>query len=184
MYSLLGVLKPHWSVSGCDQMCCSHVFMCICLSATGTLNALLKQKGQTTSEAPAWSLNGNQGERWKQAKVSIHPTSSFQVRQRNIINPIRRCTPLVALYLLLWLRLCVEGSVSLGAAYWYSTSQAVMLSREVDTVCNWKTQYHVLRSRRLIVACWEYSPSCLWLQLWKVIIVSAARLFPFLFSPL
>ncbi|KAJ3606784.1 hypothetical protein NHX12_026303 [Muraenolepis orangiensis] len=38
----------------------------------------LKQKGQTTTEGPAWSLSGNQGDRWKQAKVSIHPTSSFQ----------------------------------------------------------------------------------------------------------
>lgn len=49
----------------------------------GTLNAFLKQKGQTTSEAPVWSLSGNQGDRWKQAKVSIHPTASFQVRPKN-----------------------------------------------------------------------------------------------------
>lgn len=46
----------------------------------GTLNAFLKQKGQTASEGPVWSLSGNQGDRWKQAKVSIHPTASFQVR--------------------------------------------------------------------------------------------------------
>lgn len=50
------------------------------LSSSGTLNAFLKQKGQTSSEGPIWSLNGNQGDHWKQAKVSIHPTSSFQVR--------------------------------------------------------------------------------------------------------
>ncbi|KAG7247987.1 hypothetical protein CRUP_021425, partial [Coryphaenoides rupestris] len=43
-----------------------------------TLNTFLKQKGQTTAEGPAWSLSGNQGDRWKQAKVSIHPTASFQ----------------------------------------------------------------------------------------------------------
>lgn len=49
---------------------------------SGTLNAFLKQKGQTTSDGPVWSLTGNQGDRWKQAKVSIHPTSSFQVRPR------------------------------------------------------------------------------------------------------
>lgn len=55
---------------------------CLCLINAGTLNALLKQKGQTTSEAPVWSLSGNQGDRWKQAKVSIHPTSSFQVRHK------------------------------------------------------------------------------------------------------
>lgn len=36
-----------------------------------------------TLEAPVWSLSGNQGDRWKQAKVSIHPTSSFQVRQKS-----------------------------------------------------------------------------------------------------
>ncbi|XP_061757095.1 MAM domain-containing glycosylphosphatidylinositol anchor protein 2-like isoform X6 [Nerophis ophidion] len=45
----------------------------------GTLNAFLKQKGQMTSDSPVWSLSGNQGERWKQAKVSVHPTASFQV---------------------------------------------------------------------------------------------------------
>ncbi|KAM7368110.1 hypothetical protein PAMP_014360 [Pampus punctatissimus] len=45
----------------------------------GTLNAFLKQKGLITSEGPVWSLSGNQGDRWKQAKVSIHPTASFQV---------------------------------------------------------------------------------------------------------
>lgn len=58
---------------------CSDLYMLWPLH-TGTLNALLKQKGQTTSEGPAWSLSGNQGDLWKQAKVSIHPTASFQVR--------------------------------------------------------------------------------------------------------
>ncbi|MEQ2252085.1 hypothetical protein ILYODFUR_018085 [Ilyodon furcidens] len=54
---------------------------------TGTLNAFLKQKGQMTLEAPLWSLSGNQGDRWKQAKVSIHPTSSFQVVLEGIRGP-------------------------------------------------------------------------------------------------
>ncbi|TWW69055.1 MAM domain-containing glycosylphosphatidylinositol anchor protein 2 [Takifugu flavidus] len=53
----------------------------------GTLNAFLKQKGQTSSEGPVWSLNGNQGDHWKQAKVSIHPTSSFQVVLEGIRGP-------------------------------------------------------------------------------------------------
>uniref|UniRef100_A0A8C6TQZ3 MAM domain containing glycosylphosphatidylinositol anchor 2 n=1 Tax=Neogobius melanostomus TaxID=47308 RepID=A0A8C6TQZ3_9GOBI len=55
----------------------------------GTLNALLKQKGQTTAtaESPVWSLTGNQGDRWKQAKVSIHPTSSFQVVLEGVRGP-------------------------------------------------------------------------------------------------
>ncbi|XP_070401241.1 MAM domain-containing glycosylphosphatidylinositol anchor protein 2 isoform X5 [Nothobranchius furzeri] len=53
----------------------------------GSLNALLKQKGQMTSEAPVWSLSGNQGDRWKQAKVSIHPTSSFQVVLEGVRGP-------------------------------------------------------------------------------------------------
>uniref|UniRef100_A0A3B3DF11 MAM domain containing glycosylphosphatidylinositol anchor 2 n=1 Tax=Oryzias melastigma TaxID=30732 RepID=A0A3B3DF11_ORYME len=53
----------------------------------GTLNAFLKQKGLTTSEAPVWSLSGNQGDRWRQAKVSIHPTSSFQVILEGIRGP-------------------------------------------------------------------------------------------------
>nr|XP_046228166.1 MAM domain-containing glycosylphosphatidylinositol anchor protein 2-like isoform X8 [Scatophagus argus] len=53
----------------------------------GTLNAFLRQKGQTTSEGPVWSLSGNQGDRWKQAKVSIHPTASFQVVLEGIRGP-------------------------------------------------------------------------------------------------
>uniref|UniRef100_A0A8C5GRL2 MAM domain containing glycosylphosphatidylinositol anchor 2 n=1 Tax=Gouania willdenowi TaxID=441366 RepID=A0A8C5GRL2_GOUWI len=53
----------------------------------GTLNAFLKQKGQTTSEGPVWSLGGNQGDRWKQAKVSIHPTSSFQIVLEGVRGP-------------------------------------------------------------------------------------------------
>ncbi|KAF6728378.1 MAM domain-containing glycosylphosphatidylinositol anchor protein 2, partial [Oryzias melastigma] len=53
----------------------------------GTLNAFLKQKGLTASEAPVWSLSGNQGDRWRQAKVSIHPTSSFQVILEGIRGP-------------------------------------------------------------------------------------------------
>ncbi|KAJ3607095.1 hypothetical protein NHX12_026609 [Muraenolepis orangiensis] len=45
------------------------------------------QKGQTSTEGPAWSLSGNQGDRWKQAKVSIHPTSSFQVVIEGVRGP-------------------------------------------------------------------------------------------------
>uniref|UniRef100_A0A3B3I7P2 MAM domain containing glycosylphosphatidylinositol anchor 2 n=1 Tax=Oryzias latipes TaxID=8090 RepID=A0A3B3I7P2_ORYLA len=56
-------------------------------SKQGTLNAFLKQKGLTASEAPVWSLTGNQGDRWRQAKVSIHPTSSFQVILEGIRGP-------------------------------------------------------------------------------------------------
>ncbi|XP_045067272.1 MAM domain-containing glycosylphosphatidylinositol anchor protein 2-like isoform X3 [Coregonus clupeaformis] len=53
----------------------------------GTLNAFLRQKGQAVAEGPAWSLSGNQGDRWKQAKVSIHPTTSFQVVLEGIRGP-------------------------------------------------------------------------------------------------
>lgn len=62
---------------------CWHWPVCVSTFHAGTLNAFLKQKGQTTSEGPVWSLSGNQGDRWKQAKVSIHPTASFQVRPEN-----------------------------------------------------------------------------------------------------
>uniref|UniRef100_A0A8C7F8G3 MAM domain containing glycosylphosphatidylinositol anchor 2 n=1 Tax=Oncorhynchus kisutch TaxID=8019 RepID=A0A8C7F8G3_ONCKI len=53
----------------------------------GTLNALLRQKGQAATEGPTWSLSGNQGDHWKQAKVSIHPTASFQVVLEGIRGP-------------------------------------------------------------------------------------------------
>lgn len=68
---------------------CARWPLCVTVSLprAGTLNAFLKQKGQTASEGPVWSLSGNQGERWKQAKVSIHPTASFQVRPKKLNQP-------------------------------------------------------------------------------------------------
>ncbi|XP_064195541.1 MAM domain-containing glycosylphosphatidylinositol anchor protein 2-like isoform X1 [Anguilla rostrata] len=53
----------------------------------GTLNTFLRQKGQTSSESPVWSLSGNQGDRWRQAKVGIHPTASFQMVFEGIRGP-------------------------------------------------------------------------------------------------
>ncbi|XP_041950324.1 MAM domain-containing glycosylphosphatidylinositol anchor protein 2-like isoform X2 [Alosa sapidissima] len=54
----------------------------------GTLNAFLKQKGQSASaESPVWTLTGNQGDRWRQAKVSVHPTASFQVAFEGVRGP-------------------------------------------------------------------------------------------------
>ncbi|MED6287825.1 hypothetical protein CHARACLAT_020226 [Characodon lateralis] len=71
----------------CDTRLKKACALTFSLLHTGTLNAFLKQKGQMTLEAPLWSLSGNQGERWKQAKVSIHPTSSFQVVLEGIRGP-------------------------------------------------------------------------------------------------
>nr|XP_057946874.1 MAM domain-containing glycosylphosphatidylinositol anchor protein 2-like isoform X2 [Doryrhamphus excisus] len=45
----------------------------------GALNVLLRQKGQTASDASVWSLSGNQGDHWRRAAVSIRPTAAFQV---------------------------------------------------------------------------------------------------------
>ncbi|XP_057208724.1 MAM domain-containing glycosylphosphatidylinositol anchor protein 2-like isoform X3 [Triplophysa rosa] len=54
----------------------------------GTLNAFVKQKGQSSSDAgPVWSLSGNQGERWRQAKITIHPVSTFQIIFEGIRGP-------------------------------------------------------------------------------------------------
>ncbi|XP_036398037.1 MAM domain-containing glycosylphosphatidylinositol anchor protein 2 isoform X1 [Megalops cyprinoides] len=53
----------------------------------GTLNAYLRLKGQTTSDSPIWTLSGNQGDRWRQAKVNIHPTSAFQMVLEGIRGP-------------------------------------------------------------------------------------------------
>ncbi|KAL4613096.1 MAM domain-containing glycosylphosphatidylinositol anchor protein 2 isoform X3 [Arapaima gigas] len=53
----------------------------------GTLNAYLRQKSQTMLESPIWTLSGNQGDRWRQAKVNIHPTSSFQMVLEGIRGP-------------------------------------------------------------------------------------------------
>uniref|UniRef100_A0A672HKD1 MAM domain containing glycosylphosphatidylinositol anchor 2a n=1 Tax=Salarias fasciatus TaxID=181472 RepID=A0A672HKD1_SALFA len=45
----------------------------------GALNVYLRQKGQTVTDESVWSLTGNQGDRWRQAKVNIHPTTAFQM---------------------------------------------------------------------------------------------------------
>lgn len=53
-------------------------------SATGSLNVILRQKGASASETSVWSLSGNQGDRWRQAKVNIHPSTSFQVQAQPV----------------------------------------------------------------------------------------------------
>ncbi|XP_067319250.1 MAM domain-containing glycosylphosphatidylinositol anchor protein 2 isoform X3 [Anolis sagrei] len=45
----------------------------------GTLNVYLRLKSQTTLESPFWSSSGNKGQGWLQARVNIHPNTSFQV---------------------------------------------------------------------------------------------------------
>ncbi|TDG98516.1 hypothetical protein EPR50_G00201060 [Perca flavescens] len=45
----------------------------------GSLHVLLRQKGQTVTETSVWTLVGNQGDRWRQAKVNIHPAAAFQI---------------------------------------------------------------------------------------------------------
>jgi len=146
------------------------------------LNALLKQKGQTTSEGPAWSLNGNQGDRWKQAKVSIHPTASFQVKTRKLDqSDTRRAFLLpVALYFLLfvWLK------------YWFPPGRHIdvalhrpgILSRGVDIVSGRESNItHTLPPGRLLFfgvenMARQYARSYLRPRLRKVIIVSARLL--------
>uniref|UniRef100_A0AAQ5ZBT8 MAM domain containing glycosylphosphatidylinositol anchor 2a n=1 Tax=Amphiprion ocellaris TaxID=80972 RepID=A0AAQ5ZBT8_AMPOC len=50
----------------------------------GALNVFLRQKGQTVTDTSVWSLIGNQGDRWRQAKVNIQPTAAFQVQDTPI----------------------------------------------------------------------------------------------------
>uniref|UniRef100_A0A8C2ZDP4 MAM domain containing glycosylphosphatidylinositol anchor 2a n=1 Tax=Cyclopterus lumpus TaxID=8103 RepID=A0A8C2ZDP4_CYCLU len=45
----------------------------------GALNVFLRQKAQTVTDTSVWSLIGNQRDRWRQAKVNIHPTAAFQI---------------------------------------------------------------------------------------------------------
>eukprot|EP00063_Salmo_salar_P090695 XP_014065530.1 PREDICTED: MAM domain-containing glycosylphosphatidylinositol anchor protein 2-like isoform X1 [Salmo salar] len=53
----------------------------------GALNAYLRQKGHSGSDSSLWNLVGNQGDRWKQAKVNIHPIASFQLVLEGIRGP-------------------------------------------------------------------------------------------------
>ncbi|XP_078134261.1 MAM domain-containing glycosylphosphatidylinositol anchor protein 2 [Sander vitreus] len=45
----------------------------------GSLNVFLRQKGPTVTDTSVWTLVGNQGDRWRQAKVNIHPAAAFQI---------------------------------------------------------------------------------------------------------
>ncbi|KAM4723741.1 MAM domain-containing glycosylphosphatidylinositol anchor protein 2 isoform 2-T2 [Anableps anableps] len=45
----------------------------------GALNIFLRLKGQMLTDTLVWSLTGNQGNHWRQARVNIHPTTTFQV---------------------------------------------------------------------------------------------------------
>ncbi|KAM9777319.1 MAM domain-containing glycosylphosphatidylinositol anchor protein 2-like [Neosynchiropus ocellatus] len=50
----------------------------------GALNVFLRQKSQPLEDDAVWGLAGNQGDRWRQAKVNIHPNSSFQMVMEGI----------------------------------------------------------------------------------------------------
>ncbi|XP_073206338.1 MAM domain-containing glycosylphosphatidylinositol anchor protein 2 isoform X5 [Lepidochelys kempii] len=52
-----------------------------------SLNVYLRLKGQTTIENPVWSSSGNKGQHWNQARVNIHPTTSFQLIFEGIRGP-------------------------------------------------------------------------------------------------
>ncbi|XP_038154573.1 MAM domain-containing glycosylphosphatidylinositol anchor protein 2-like isoform X2 [Cyprinodon tularosa] len=45
----------------------------------GALNVFLRQKGPVLTDTLVWSLTGNQGNQWRQAKAALHPTTAFQV---------------------------------------------------------------------------------------------------------
>uniref|UniRef100_A0A8C6T6G2 MAM domain-containing protein n=1 Tax=Neogobius melanostomus TaxID=47308 RepID=A0A8C6T6G2_9GOBI len=45
----------------------------------GSLIVFLRQKSPSPTDTQVWSLNGNQGDRWKQARVNIQPMSAFQM---------------------------------------------------------------------------------------------------------
>lgn len=45
----------------------------------GSLNVLLRQKSPSPSDSQVWSLSGNQGDRWRQARINIQPSSAFQM---------------------------------------------------------------------------------------------------------
>ncbi|XP_056152112.1 MAM domain-containing glycosylphosphatidylinositol anchor protein 2 [Lampris incognitus] len=53
----------------------------------GTLNVFLRQKAQAATDTAIWSLSGNQGDRWRQAKVNIHPTTTFQMVMEGVRGP-------------------------------------------------------------------------------------------------
>ncbi|XP_053093430.1 MAM domain-containing glycosylphosphatidylinositol anchor protein 2 isoform X2 [Pangasianodon hypophthalmus] len=70
--------KPYGNVANTPSYCFSlyyHMYG----KHIGTLNVYLRQKSQTGEDSLVWTLSGSQGDHWKQARVNIHPTSSFQM---------------------------------------------------------------------------------------------------------
>ncbi|MCI4382883.1 hypothetical protein PGIGA_G00019780 [Pangasianodon gigas] len=70
--------KPYGNVANTPSYCFTlyyHMYG----KHIGTLNVYLRQKSQTGEDSLVWTLSGSQGDHWKQARVNIHPTSSFQM---------------------------------------------------------------------------------------------------------
>uniref|UniRef100_A0A8C1YP60 MAM domain containing glycosylphosphatidylinositol anchor 2 n=1 Tax=Cyprinus carpio TaxID=7962 RepID=A0A8C1YP60_CYPCA len=79
--------NPH-SITSPPAYCFSFYYHMYGKHIGKSSDSLQRCKGQSTSDAgPVWSLSGNQGDRWRQAKISIHPTASFQVMFEGIRGP-------------------------------------------------------------------------------------------------
>ncbi|KAG7277780.1 hypothetical protein CRUP_023068, partial [Coryphaenoides rupestris] len=73
------LLSPSFTAGSRSSSYCLGFYYHMYGKHIGSLGVVLRQKGQTVSDSSVWSLSGNQGDRWRQAKVTIHPTTTFQV---------------------------------------------------------------------------------------------------------
>ncbi|XP_030213126.1 MAM domain-containing glycosylphosphatidylinositol anchor protein 2 [Gadus morhua] len=73
------LVSPSFTTGGRASTYCLSFYYHMYGKHIGSLGVILRQKGQTVTDSSVWSLTGNQGDRWRQAKVNIHPTATFQV---------------------------------------------------------------------------------------------------------
>ncbi|XP_075872850.1 MAM domain-containing glycosylphosphatidylinositol anchor protein 2-like [Nelusetta ayraudi] len=81
------LLSPSFNVNANSATYCFAFYYHMHGKHIGALNVILRQKGAAVSEASVWSLIGNQGDRWRQAKVNIHPSTTFQMVIEGVRGP-------------------------------------------------------------------------------------------------
>ncbi|XP_062326141.1 MAM domain-containing glycosylphosphatidylinositol anchor protein 2 [Osmerus eperlanus] len=70
--------SPYGTVTAVPSYCFSFYYH-MYGKHIGALNVYLRQKTQPPSETSVWTLRGHQGDSWRQAKINILPTASFQL---------------------------------------------------------------------------------------------------------
>ncbi|KAH3830591.1 hypothetical protein DPMN_103836 [Dreissena polymorpha] len=73
------LISPSYHLKGSGIQCLTFWYS-MYGSTIKTLNVYVTASGHTNNRgSPAWTLSGNQGDQWKQAKFTIFPTGNYQI---------------------------------------------------------------------------------------------------------